>query len=426
MARISPFCGLRYNPLKIQDIKSVVTPPYDVISKTQLGTFYKSSRYNFIRVILGREDKSDTAKDNRYTRAKSCFERWLKQEILIKDNEPSVYVYEQSFNLTGRQYSRLGFIALLKIEPSGSGVVFPHEKTFCKPKKDRLSLIRATQANLSPIFGLYSDPGFRIDKLLSPARAWVAASDFRFEGVRNRLWKISDRNVIRRLEKLMRDKEIYIADGHHRYEVACIYNKLMKKAKGLRSDYVMMYFSNLASGSLKVLPTHRVIGAISKERLKKIPYLFEECFKVVSFSSGRQLFRMLKTSKNGEHLFGVYTGKNRFYLLSLRKAFSSSRSSCASYHYHSLDVVILHNLILGKLLNFKDSKKDAADILYTRDERLAMELVDSNKYKIAFFMNPPQPAQIRAIASASQKMPHKSTYFYPKPLSGLVINSLKV
>ena len=436
MAQIIPFRGLRFNRKKIKGLKLAVSPPYDVISATQQSRLYKAHKYNVVRIILGKEKKSDGPLRNRYSRARDFFKSWLREGVLIQDKKPSIYIYEQSYAFEGRRLRRIGFIALLKLEPPDKGVILAHEKTFCKPKEDRLRLLKSTEANLSPIFGLYPDEHFRIDRLLTGYRRTAPLADFEFEGIRNRLWRIDSSNFIQALTKLIRRKIIFIADGHHRYEVAYYYKKLMSKKRAVGADYVMMYFCNLASGGLKILPTHRVIRNIPKAELAALPLILERYFTISPVSSQKELFSRLRQPGAGEHLFGLCLQAKGFHLLKLKRkkilnthkpegdgAASNSRShSC----YNSLDAVILHNLILDKLLGIKEEKAGAQNILYTRDEREAIRLVNNRKYDCAFFLNPPRPRQVSAIAGRSlRKMPHKSTYFYPKPLSGLVINRLR-
>lgn len=421
MAVIKAFSALRYNLEKIKNLPSVVTPPYDVISARQQSQFYRAHKHNFIRIILGQEKKGDNQQNNKYTRAGAYLEKWIKEKVFIQDNAPSIYIYEQLFDFEGKKISRLGFIALLKLEPSGKGVVFPHEKTFCKPKEDRLRLIKTTRANLSPIFGLYSDSEERIENLIKSACRREALLDFKFEGVKNRLWLINNPGFISKLKRLTRDKKIFIADGHHRYEVACLYNKLTRSSGEVNSDYIMMYFSALQSDGLKVMPTHRVINNLPIRNPRLIREALLKYFIVEDFNNHKALTKELKSVKTGGHFFGLYLGNKIFYLLKLRKG-SKKITQHPPDSYKDLDVVILHNIIFKKILGIKENKDQQT--LYTRDEDLAINLVDSKKYQAAFLMNPPNPRQISAISEGLKKMPHKSTYFYPKPLSGLVINKL--
>lgn len=420
MALIIPFRGLRYNQEKIKDLRLVVSPPYDVISLKQQSQLYRAHKCNVVRIILGKEKKGDNTFHNRYSRARKFLDNWISRGILTRDKKPSVYIYEQSYNYEGEAFRRNGFLALLKIEPPDKGVILAHEKTFCKPKQDRLKLLKATESNLSPIFGLYSDRNFKADRLLADYSKTKPDADFEFEEIRNRFWRIDSLDFIQTLTKLLQKKRIFIADGHHRYEVAYLYKKLTSEDKRVNADYVMMYFSNLASRGLKILPTHRLIRNIPKAKLEELPLILELHFTVSHVSSKRELFSILKNAGAGRHLFGLYLAGKGFYLLKLKHKKMPETDSC----YNNLDVVILHKLILHKLMGIKDDNTAAQNILYTRDEKNAIKLVDHKRYGCAFFLNPPRPNQISAIACASRKMPHKSTYFYPKPLSGLVFNRL--
>lgn len=426
MARISAFCGLRYNPQKIKKIEKVVSPPYDVISLEQQEKFYKSHQNNFIRLILGKEENRDSSLNNKYTRAGCLLKEYIREHIFVQDREPSVYLYEQGYTFEEAHYRRLGFIALLKLEPIGRGVVFPHENTLCKPKQDRLSLLKATQANLSPIFGLYADDS-EIDRLLKSHANVKPLCDFFFEGVSNKLWKVSEPKFIQKLTRAMNNKQIFIADGHHRYEVASLYHKLTQKSQSVQSGYVMMYFCNLKNQGLKVLPTHRVVRNASPEIISRLPVLLEEYFKVTSFSSLPMLLTQLK-GMVGRRAFGLCLGERKFYLFDFKATPVEKKPivSEGNYCYNNLDVVLLHSLVFGTMLKLKKQHYHDGDIFYTRDERYAVTLVKGKKYQAAFFMNPPSPHEISAIARCFKKMPPKSTYFYPKPVSGLVINSLKV
>ena len=428
MAEISAFCGLRYNPTLVKKIEKVVCPPYDVISPEQQNKLHASSRENFIRLILGKAKKGDTSGHNKYTRAGDFLKDAIRKKVFVQDSLPAIYLYEQEYRLAAHGYKRLGFIALLRLEPAGKGVVFPHEKTFCKPKQDRLSLLKATQVNLCPIFGLYDADDAAVDARLRKHAKAKPLYDFFFEGIRNKLWKIEDREFIRGLTQAMADKQIFIADGHHRYEVASLYHRLARKrtVARSRSDYVMMYFCNLRNQGLRVLPTHRVVRNVSQEIISQLPALLENYFKLSPCANLPELLLQLK-KRAGRRAFGLFLGANRFYLLDVRATPAKKKPvvSQGDYCYNNLDVVLLHSLVFSKLLKLKKQHHHDADIVYARDEKQAVSLVKSKKYQAAFFMNPPSPREISSIARCFKKMPHKSTYFYPKPVSGLVINMLK-
>ena len=425
MAKIIPFRGLRYNKHKVGRLDKVVAPPYDVIGRRRQSELYNADRRNFIRIDFGREEKGDSSRHNKYIRAKHFLENWIRQGVLVRDSQPSFYTYEQEFILDGKRLRRLGFIGLLKLEALSQGVVFPHEKTFCKPKEDRLNLMKAVRANLSPIFGLYRDDGSKVDNLLSGSYAGSKPIiNIKFEGIRHRLWKISGPAVISRLINCMADKKIFIADGHHRYEVACLYKKLTARSSDVSADYVMMYFCNLKSGGLKILPTHRVLKYVAPEKLNNLSNILSPYFQIQKLSSAKELFLRLKNAKPGRQVFGAYAAGRKFYLLTLNKGKIGCIPKAGVRCYNRLDVVLLHQLILSKILGVKEDKEGGSNIFYTHDCRQALSLVDPGGYKLAFFMNPPRPSQVSEIASALKVMPRKSTYFFPKPLSGLVINSL--
>lgn len=427
MATIRPFRGYRYNQLKIKNLSAVVTPPYDVISGAQQSQFYQNHPYNFIRIILGKEKKDDNSLCNKYTRAKDALGRWICEEAVAPDKEPSIYIYEQGYKFEGAYLRRRGFIALLKLESTGKGVVFPHEKTFCKPKEDRLALLKATQANLSPIFGFYADDDLALEHLITARAKAKPICDFLFEGVRNKLWRISDDAIVARLERFMKDKQIFIADGHHRYEVAYAYHQMVKDNKGLNSGYVMMYFCSLKSKGLKVLPTHRVVRDIPSNVFSDFIPRLESYFHIQPFTNLKALLGSLK-QKAQTRVLGLYVGA-KYYLLDFKvdkgDAPLAAVQENSAYCYNELDVVLLHSFVLRRLLGIKEQNHQDGHIWYTRDEKMAVELVKRKKYQAAFFLNPPSPQAISAIARCFQKMPHKSTYFYPKPVSGLVINMLE-
>lgn len=425
MAEIIPFRGLRYNQERIKRLDAVVTPPYDVISPERQTQLYKSNRHNFIRVILGKENRRDNQAHNRYTRARDFLQSWVKRGFMVKDGEPALYIYEQAYDFKGKKLSRLGFIGLLKLERPGKGAVFPHEKTFCKPKEDRLNLLKTVKANLCPIFSVYIDNNFQIDRLLHKYSRSRPLQSLRFEGVENRLWRIDDKSFIQRVVSLMSDKNIFIADGHHRYEAARLYRKLIGKTQNRGADKVMMYFCNLKSEGLKILPTHRVVRHIPEDTLGKLIPLLSRYFIVQEYSSRKELFCRLEAARGSACAFGLYLGNKRFYLLTLIKKKVKCVPMSGMKCYSRLDVVLLHDLIFDKLLGIKEEKPAGIKLLYTRDESEAVALVKGRKYQAAFFMNPPEPSQVSAIAIRLKTMPHKSTYFYPKPISGLVINQFE-
>ncbi|NQT22959.1 MAG: DUF1015 domain-containing protein [Candidatus Omnitrophica bacterium] len=420
MATIKAFRGLSYNPDKIANLENVVAPPYDVISQTMQNYFYEVNPYNIIRLILGKESDGDNARNNKYTRAHFYLEGWIKKAILIKDKKPSVYVYRQTYLHEGKKRTRTGFLTLMKIEDPHKSGVLPHEYTLNKPKVDRLNLIKKVNANLSPIFSLYHDRKFTIPKLIRKSIKSVRPiAMLDFEGVRHQLWRISDKKTIARLIKLMKGKKVFIADGHHRYEVAFTYKRMMSKKRN--ADYIMVYFTNLSdTKNVTILSTHRLLKKIGTKKKADILKLLKGSFEVMKFSNLKSLMNSLSRDKKRPR-FGIYMGNKKFYLVSLKKGISISMviKGNKSSQWKKLDVTVLHNLIMKDLLDLKYSEEN---IKYLRDPLVACSLVDKGEYGIAFLLNPTKVHQVKEVAERGNMMPQKSTYFYPKLLTGLVIN----
>ena len=425
MAEIKPFRGILYSRNKV-DIEKVVTPPYDVISRKMQNRFYHNDPHNIIRLILGRAERSDTKKNNKHTRAGKFLSKWLKDGILAKDRKPSIYVYTQEYLHKGKKRTRMGFVALMKIEDPRESGVLPHEYTLTKPKEDRLNLIGRTKANSSPIFSLFQDPENKVNKIL---KSFTDKTGPLFlletEGVIHKIWRIDKKSAVLRIQSIMRGKKIFIADGHHRYEVALAYRNAMGKRKGLKNsmNYVMMYFSNLSErGNLTILSTHRVIRYPGGTSGKKIKSKLRKYFDIKKVKTIEKLFEYLEKIPRKKHAFGIYAGKGIFYLLSLKSAYPVAKlplGSGKTYSLKKLDVTILHDLIIDKLLGVKNTE---SIIKYIRNEKDAGVLVDKGDYNLAFFLRPTDIMEMKAVAERGEMMPQKSTYFYPKLLTGLVVN----
>ncbi|NQU94951.1 MAG: DUF1015 domain-containing protein [Candidatus Omnitrophica bacterium] len=424
MGKIKPFRGILYNRKKV-NIAKVVTPPYDVISATMQDSFYRRDQFNIIRLALGKEDKKDTPKSNRYTRAGKTLDNWMRNNIFVKDENPSIYIYTQEYLHKGKKRTRIGFIALMKIEgPKKSGVL-PHEYTLAKPKEDRLNLISKTEANLSPIFTLFKDRQNKVNKIL---KHFMKSRDPLFtleaEGVIHKLWQMDEKNAIKKIQSHMRDKKIFIADGHHRYEVAVAYKKMMLNRKQFKKSYgdIMMYFSSLGeSENLTILSTHRAINNIEQFDETKILNKLKKYFYITSVKSVERCIEYLEKTPKNKHAFGMYAGKNKFRILTLKGMYSVRKlvDSPKTYSLKKLDVTILHDLIVDKVLGIK---KYENSVKYIMNEKDAVSIVEKGDYQVAFFLRPTRVADMRAIAEKGEMMPQKSTYFYPKLLTGLVIN----
>ncbi|MDI6654566.1 MAG: DUF1015 domain-containing protein [Candidatus Hydrothermarchaeota archaeon] len=416
MAEIMPFRGIRYST---GDLAKVVAPPYDVISGEERDEYYSAHENNAVRLILGKEFPGDDPKNNRYTRAGEYLEIWIKSGVLKQDREPSIYVYEQEYCYGGEKKILRGFIALVRIE---EGAILPHEETLSKHIEDRLKLMRATNANLCPIYALYSDE----NKTLEPAlEVKQPAVDVKFDDtcdskrVRHRLWKVSDAAAIKKVKKEMKDKKLFIADGHHRYKTALAFRNEMRRKKSRMHDYVMMFLTNMDSGGITILPAHRVARISNASKLEnKIRRYFDS--KVLKFgrkNKNTKIKEMLEEleRQDSKHIFGMYSGGSEFRLLTLKDEKILDRIiKGKSREWKRLDVAILHALLLSR------EKK----IRYVINEKKAIQVIDEGRYDIAFFLNPTKVEQVKKIALANERMPGKATYFYPKLLTGLVLNKI--
>ncbi len=436
MAEIKPLKGYRYNSEIFKDLSKVVTPPYDVIDKEAQENFYQTSPYNYIRLELGKIFPEDNRENNVYTRAAETFHEWCSKNILVQEPNPALYLYQQEYQVNGETKIRTGFMCGLKTEDYSLGNVLPHEETLPKHKADRLELMRATEANFSPIFGLYSDPEKTIDKaLLGSIKGKKPDSEMTdWSHEKHRLWVITDNAVIRTVVNDMSQRKVYIADGHHRYETAVAYAQEMALKGGNNFDHVLITLVNLFDEGLIVLPTHRLVKNLSDfsfpQFLKRIKVYFDVENILISGSKEKALNHLLKElAQAGEsrHAFGLYGGDGNLYLLTLKndELINQMTDLTKSRAWRQLDVTILHSLILENLLGIGAKERASEGFLqYTRQDLSAIEAVDRGACQISLLMNPPQVQEITDVAGAGEKMPQKSTFFYPKIISGLIVNKL--
>jgi uncharacterized protein (DUF1015 family) len=432
MAHIVPFRALRYDPGRVS-LAQVVTQPYDKISPEMQETYYTSSPYNLVRIILGKRDPADHAGSDVYSRAASCLAGWRREGILKQDPEPSIYLYVQRFAAPGSkaELERKGFIALGRIEDYASGVVFRHEQTLAKPKADRLELLRSTRAHFGQIFMLYSDPGGEIDAALSPNRP--ADTEVKDEyGVVHRVWQISDPGLIGTVREKMSDKKLIIADGHHRYETALNYRNERRAQGGSLPDApyerVMMTFVNMDAPGLLILPTHRVVHGLASFSADLFCERARTYFSVDEVDSGIDAARaqgiLREAAHAGTALLAVTA--DRAFLLDTPRALGSEIFDGFSLRQQSLDVVQLHKCLLEGVLGISEEAiREQQNIRYVRDAGEAMAQVRSGAANVAFLMNPARMKQVRDIAFGGEVLPQKSTDFYPKLLSGLAIYPLE-
>lgn len=451
MAKITPFKGIRYNPDKVENLAGVMAPPYDVISPADQDRYYSKHPNNIIRLEYGKTFDSDNKSNNRYSRAAQHYADWLNQKILMHDSSDALYFYEHEFNIDGQRKIRSGFICGVKIEPYEKGIVLPHEETMPKHKADRLALMNACRASFSAIMSFYNDPELYITNIfkhkINNRKPDIFLNDE--NGETHSLWVINDQSAIMQIIKFMDDHQIFIADGHHRYETSLIYKQeqdaqnVSRNSESINApyNYVMMMLINLYDPGLVILPTHRLVKNISDTVLEELPDRLEEFFSLEKFNLSTETdnidqfisaMSLRGTDPSGEQLhrhgFGIYFGQGKLFISMLKneKSLKTIMPADKSPAWQGLDVSVLHSLVFEKYLGINlDMRARGEHITYTRDIKESMLAVDRGEYQLAFFLNPTLAEEVTEVAANSEKMPQKSTYFYPKLISGLVINSLE-
>jgi uncharacterized protein (DUF1015 family) len=433
MAEILPFQAWRYSSR--HPLSSLVTQPYDKITPAMQERYYAASPYNLVRIILGKPQSGDDERNNVYTRAAKDFVSWRKDGVLQRDEQPSIYFYSQLFTPPGEgitQHERRGFIALGRLHDYAEKVVFRHEQTLAKPKADRLNLLRATRAHFGQIFMLYSDPAEKVEAQFAASTSLPPTACVCDEyGVEHRLWQISDTTTIAAVQKLMSEKSLIIADGHHRYETALAYRDERRKGTTVEScapyEKVMMTFINMDSPGLLILPTHRVISGIGETRVAKMMESAISFFSVTKLTSDdlNEALEKLRAAGKKQSAILVIT-RDGLYLLNALSEQTNAQLASLSAAQRSLDVNLLHKLLLERELGLsEDSIRNQENISYYREAEQAAAQVRNGKADVAFLLNPVRAEQMRDIALAGEVMPQKSTDFYPKLLSGLTIYALE-
>ena len=436
MAKVVPFKGYRYNTDVFKNLNDVTAPPYDIISKEEQQELYNKNEQNIIRVDFGMDFDTDTEDNNRYTRSGEYLKKWIDEQTLKQDDEPAFYIYEQVFSLASGKapHSLKGILSLVELREFADNVVLPHEFTISKAKKDRLMLMRETGANTSPIYSLYLDEDEKIASIIE--KNSESEPDISFEtseGVLQNIWILKDKNVNAKITELFEDKKLFIADGHHRYETALNYRRERHEADGTPIgskdyDYVMMMLVSMSNSGLFVFPTHRLIHDVEKFDETLIISLLTEEFAAskIYFTEGDYASIITERLANtvDEKLFAMYTGGNYYYLLELKdlKTIDDAIDNMSDAFKH-LDVTILHKLILERYLGIDEENMiNQTNLTYMRDASETIQAVKDGKYQCAFLINPTKISEIKNVALANEKMPQKSTYFWPKLVTGLVIN----
>jgi len=440
MAEVRPFRGIRYNQEAIGDLSLVVAPPYDIIDEHGRDYYYNKHPYNVIRLILNRSKKSDKDSEQPYLRAAQFLEQWLAQRILIQDISPGFYLYRQRYLMESEYRECTGLVARVRVEEFADGGILPHEDIMPRPLEDRMKLLNHTRMNLDFVHTLYSDPAEKLkDPILAEMEKFPLAQFQTADGIANDLWSVTDEGFIKTITKFFGKKKLYIADGHHRYQTALEYNRVVRE-RGMDHgeddprDFLMMMIVEMENPGLSVLPVHRVVlsgGEVSaQDLLRDIERWFNR--EEVEFQRGARsgqvfhILRRLEDAGRDGKAFGLFVREpDRFFLLSLKPGLDlvkivESESSAA---YKSLDVTALHRLIIEKTLGIPPDRESVEkSLVFTRDALEAVQMVDSGKGIAAFFLNPAKVEQVREIADHDEKMPQKSTYFYPKPCSGVVMS----
>lgn len=428
MAVIKPFKGMRFDTEKAGELKTLCCPPYDIISEEQRKEFIAQNEYNVIRLELPREG------EDVYARAGEVLDLWRSQGVLIYEDRPAIYVYEMEFNAYNKRRSVKGIIARVKVEPFSKGVILPHEFTLSKAKTDRFNLMKATNCNFSQIYALYMDSEHTtlntIDELSTGDAPYEFTDDDR---ITHRLWVITDEAVIAKLCADFEDRKLYIADGHHRYETALNYRDYCREngisKEGDAQDYQMMYLVDMEHPGLVVFPTHRMVRDLPSFDKNIVLDGCKEYFETEKFDSVGNMNTLLsKKYKEGKKAFAFYVGKGEWYMLTLKDiGVMSSVLPDLSAASQQLDVSVLHSLILEKTMGIdKENMANQINLTYTKFFEEAILKVDKGEFQCSFILNPTRVTEIRDVAAEGEKMPQKSTYFYPKMITGMVMNDIGV
>jgi uncharacterized protein (DUF1015 family) len=448
MPAIQPFRGLRYDLGHVGALADVVTPPYDVISPELQDALYKKHPANFIRLELNRDEPGDSETSNKYTRAARFLKNWRAEGVMQLDPDPALYVYHQTFQHERREVTRRGFMARVRLEPFGEGKIYPHEQTHSGPKQDRLNLTKACKANLSQIFGLYPDPQNEAQDRLEAAVAGqtpLEASDHL--GVAHRMWPVTDVKLIADVAAIMDAKPLFIADGHHRYETACNYRDFLAEKGALDANhpanFVLTQCVSMNDPGLLVLPTHRLLRGVRPVTATDLQEKLHECFSVQTVGQGPELAASLWSDiavAGQQGRLAFYTAQDNTWTLATISLVGAGRMAALakeqSGNWQSLGVSILHRLVLDDLLGLTDLPKpmyvhSAEEVIEGLQQGDSVgrdatgQMGAGGRFELAALVVPATLDHVRAISEHGERMPAKSTYFYPKLVGGMVMHLLE-
>jgi uncharacterized protein (DUF1015 family) len=440
MPIVAPLRGLRYDPKHVGALSQVIAPPYDVIDAALQTRLYERHPANVIRLELNREEPGDDERQNKYSRAAKFLREWREQGVVMQEPAAALYVYHQEFEVEGARHVRRGVMARVRLERFGTGNIHPHEETMSGPKQDRLLLTRACRANLSQVFGLYPDPAGEVQALLDGAvegQPPVEATDHL--GVKSWMWPLADEAVAAKVAGLMGPKPVFIADGHHRYETACNYRDEVAAAWAAEhggqplpadhpANFVLMMLVGMSDPGLVVLPTHRLFVQPAVASAADLKTRLGDCFTTEAAGSGPaaadEVWGLID-AEAAQGTLGLYTAGDRAWTLARITAAGRSRmDAVAADHgaaWRSLGVSILHRLVIGDLLGAKEIPTPG----YVHLVREVVDGLGTGQYPLAALVMPASVEDIRKVSETGERMPAKSTYFYPKLASGLVFNPLE-
>lgn len=425
MAIVKPFRGVRFNTEKAGKIEELVCPPYDIISEEQRLSYIDTNEHNIIRLELPKGERP-------YENAADILKGWQESGILMTEDKPAIYIYEEEFEAYGKRTKVKGMICRVRLEEFSKGIVLPHEFTLSKAKEDRLNLMKATNCNFSQIYSLFMDEQHETTSKLD--RLSQGAPDIELndqENVTHRLWIVTDETEITSICNDFNERKLYIADGHHRYETALNYRNWCRETgktkEGGAADYQMMMLVEMEHPGLVVFPTHRLVRDLKDFDAKKAIQSCAQYFDITEKTGTGTIEKELdKEFQKGKNAFAFYTGGDKWFQLVLKDlAPIKELLPDASEATQGLDVTVLHTLVLEKLFGIDaENMAQQINLTYTKIFDEAIESVQTGKAQCAFLLNPTKVTQIRDVASAGEKMPQKSTYFYPKLITGLVMNEL--
>jgi uncharacterized protein (DUF1015 family) len=421
MVEIRPFRAIRYTE-EAGDYENLVAQPYDKIDQVMQERYYEKSEYNYCRLTLPIEE-------NKYEISKQRIRKWMSEGILKKDEEPAIFIYRQEFRLFGKTHTRTGFIAALRLHPYNENTVLPHEITHKEPKIDRLNMLRATEKNLETGFLLYPDPEKMTINLFAETVKTHPLIDVKDSlGVRNLIWRLTETEKIKLVQEAVIDKQFVIADGHHRYETAIAYRDERRRQEEWTEEsafnFRMSYMVPIQDEGLIVLPTHRLLKRIklTNDTIQKL----KKFFSVSEIDANAENLRSFLERGKKKHAFCLYNGEKAYGLLlkDERTVFQLMDTAWSS-EYRSLDVTILRNVIFEVVIKTGDLKIDE-DLLYVRWIENALEKVNNGDARLAFLVNSTTPEMVLKIARKHERMPEKSTDFYPKMISGFTMMDLSL